>query len=125
MQGEKFGKSSTGKDFDRYQENDENVEIFDINVELDGNDDDVLEMNFDENVEHEFNENLKDMLRDVENDFSDKNYHNFQNLFNESEKSLFPGCTKFTKQSAVLKLFNLKANNGRSDKSFTSLLELL
>ena len=138
MHGEKFGESSTGKNVDNREENidendetvenfdldcndidDENVENVDINVDLDCNDSDELDMNIDENVD------LDDMLRDVENDFSDKNHNKFEHLFNESKKPLFPGCTKFTKLSAVLNLFNLKANNGWSDKSFTSLLELL
>ncbi|XP_078165513.1 uncharacterized protein LOC144560210 [Carex rostrata] len=46
-------------------------------------------------------------------------------MSNESKRPLYPGCTKFSKLSAVLKLLNLKADNGWSDKSFTSLLELL
>ncbi|XP_078167221.1 uncharacterized protein LOC144561984 [Carex rostrata] len=46
-------------------------------------------------------------------------------MSNESKRPLHPGCTKFSKLSAVLKLLNLKADNGWSDKSFTSLLELL
>jgi hypothetical protein len=48
-----------------------------------------------------------------------------KNLGNDSNVPLFSGCTKFTKISAVFKLYNLKAKNGWSDKSFTSLLELL
>jgi hypothetical protein len=101
----------------------ENVENF-VNVELDCNEDDEMEMNH-ENVEHEFTENLDDMLRDVEDEISDKNYEKFQYMSKESKKQLYPGCTKFTKLSAVLKLLNLKADNGWSDKSFTSLLKLL
>jgi hypothetical protein len=36
-----------------------------------------------------------------------------------------PGCTKFKKITVVFKLYNLKAKNYWSDKSFTSLLQLL
>ena len=61
----------------------------------------------------------------MEDDIVDKDYDKFEQLFNDSEKPLYVGCSKFTKLSAVLKLFNLKANNGWSDKSFTSLLEIL
>ena len=139
MHGEKIGKSSGTNN---NVENDENVEIFDNfeldcndvfenvkkfdnNVELDCNEDDELEMNIDENVEHEFTENLENMLRDVEDEISDKNYKKIKYLSNESKKQLYPGCTKFSKLSAVLKLLNLKADNGWSDKSFTSLLKLL
>ena len=40
-------------------------------------------------------------------------------------KPLYPGCTAFTRLSAVLVLVNLKARFGWSDKSFTELLVLL
>ncbi|XP_031127661.1 uncharacterized protein LOC116029760 [Ipomoea triloba] len=40
-------------------------------------------------------------------------------------KPLFSGCSKFTKLSSMLKLYNLKAKNRWSDKSFTELLKLL
>ena len=42
----------------------------------------------------------------------------FERLVNDIEKSLYKGCTKFTRLSAVLKLYNLKAGNGWLDKSF-------
>ena len=63
-------------------------------------------------------------MHDVEGEFVD--YPNiFENMSADSKKPLFPNCTKYTKLSAIFKLFNLKAKNGWSDKSFTSLLELL
>ena len=40
-------------------------------------------------------------------------------------KLLYVGCSKFTKLSAVLRLYNLKAGNGWRDKSFITLLDLL
>ena len=106
--------------------------------------DDVLDMdneNF-ENVDDQFFENVDDvpnmqtnegefvvnneldeLMRDVEPEFIDiPNF--FQNMSADSRKPLFPNCTKYTKLSAVFKLFNLKAKNGWSDKSFTSLLKL-
>jgi hypothetical protein len=49
----------------------------------------------------------------------------FKILGNDSNVPLFPGCTKFMKISVVFKLYNLKAKNGWSDKSFISLLQLL
>ncbi|KAI5398041.1 hypothetical protein KIW84_063733 [Lathyrus oleraceus] len=49
----------------------------------------------------------------------------FERLVSDAEKPLYDGCTKFTRLSAVLKLYNLKAGNGWSDKSFTELLALL
>ncbi|KAL0556539.1 hypothetical protein IC582_005053 [Cucumis melo] len=38
---------------------------------------------------------------------------------------LYPNCTKFTKISAMVTLYKLKAVSGWSDKSFSDLLELL
>src|ERR1044072_8928562 len=49
----------------------------------------------------------------------------FERLVSDAEKPLYIDCTKFTKFSAVLKLYNLKAGNGWSDKSFTELLALM
>ena len=43
----------------------------------------------------------------------------FDDLCNNSKIPLFPGCTRFTKLTAVFKLYNLKAKNGWSDKSIT------
>src|SRR4051812_46247927 len=49
----------------------------------------------------------------------------FERLVSDAEKMLYEGCTKFTRFSVVLKLYNLKAENGWSDKSFTELLALM
>ena len=49
----------------------------------------------------------------------------FERLVSDAEKPLYKGCAKFTRLSAVLKLYNLKAGNGWSDKSFTELLALM
>ncbi|KAL4580605.1 hypothetical protein LXL04_016805 [Taraxacum kok-saghyz] len=70
-------------------------------------------------------DNLNEMLDDIKGDVPDNDYEKFQQLIEDSEKPLYDGCTKFTKLSAVLKLFNLKANNGWSDKSFTEILEAI
>ncbi|KAL4591898.1 hypothetical protein LXL04_004873 [Taraxacum kok-saghyz] len=67
-------------------------------------------------------DNLNEMLVDLEDDVPDKD---FQQLIEDNEKPLYKGCKKFTKLSVVLKLFNLKANNGWSDKSFTGTLEAI
>nr|XP_043638244.1 uncharacterized protein LOC122609251 [Erigeron canadensis] len=80
----------------------------------------------DNNVsDNDIGDNLKGMLHDVEDEVVDKDYEKFQQLFSESEKELYPGCTKYTKLSGVLKLFNVKASHGWSDKSFTELLRIL
>ncbi|PNX56743.1 hypothetical protein L195_g058357, partial [Trifolium pratense] len=49
----------------------------------------------------------------------------FERLISDSEEPLYNGCTKFSRLSAVLKLYNLKVANGWTDKSFTDLLILL
>ncbi|XP_073153118.1 uncharacterized protein [Henckelia pumila] len=49
----------------------------------------------------------------------------FKNLLEDAEKPLYPGCSKFTRLFAVVKLFNLKAKYIWSDKSCTDLLNLL
>ena len=91
----------------------ENVENFEIFDDVPDNE------NFENN-----NIELDELMHDVEGEFVD--YPNiFENMSADSKKPLFPNCTKYTKLSAVFKLFNLKAKNGWSDKSFTSLLELL
>ena len=49
----------------------------------------------------------------------------FERLVSDAKKLLYKGCTKFTRLSAVLKLYNLKVGNGWSDKRFTKLLVLM
>ncbi|XP_027361374.1 uncharacterized protein LOC113869309 [Abrus precatorius] len=49
----------------------------------------------------------------------------FDRLKDDAKTPLYNGCTKFTILSSVLKLYNLKASNGWTDKSFTELLSLL
>ncbi|XP_075507619.1 uncharacterized protein LOC142544459 [Primulina tabacum] len=53
-----------------------------------------------------------------------KNPNQFHKLLEDAEKPLYPGCVKFTKLSALVKLYNLKAKYSWSDKSFTDLLGL-
>ncbi|KAL4592062.1 hypothetical protein LXL04_005042 [Taraxacum kok-saghyz] len=88
-------------------------------VDVGSNYDDV------DDSQDDIRDNLDEMLDDIEGDVPDNDYEKFQQLIEDSEKPLYDGCTKFTKLSAVLKLFNLKANNGWSDKSFTEILEAI
>jgi len=46
-------------------------------------------------------------------------------MFNEAKTPLYPGSTNFTPLSSVLRLMNLEAMNGWTEKSFTELLQLL
>ncbi|XP_071688567.1 uncharacterized protein [Rutidosis leptorrhynchoides] len=73
------------------------------------------------------NVNFDDMFDDLdmEDNVADKYHDRLQQLFVDAEKPLYTGCMNFSKLSAVIQLVNLKSNNGWSDTSFTSLLELL
>ncbi|XP_071718785.1 uncharacterized protein [Rutidosis leptorrhynchoides] len=73
------------------------------------------------------NVNFDDMFDDLdmEDNVTDKYHDRLQQLFVDAEKPLYTGCMNFTKLFAVIQLVNLKSNNGWSDTSFTSLLELL
>ncbi|XP_031127671.1 uncharacterized protein LOC116029770 [Ipomoea triloba] len=81
-------------------------------------------------VDNEANEDdesedwLDEMFHDVGEEFTDRS-NELDELLSDSKQPLWPGCSKYTRLSAVLKLFNLKAGNGWSDKSFTALLGLL
>ncbi|XP_028799754.1 uncharacterized protein LOC114755053 [Neltuma alba] len=72
----------------------------------------------------DMDERVEDMIHDVGVDVV-KQLHKYSNLCNDAEKPLYPGCTKYTRLTVVLKLVNLKAKNGWSNKSFTELLILL
>ena len=49
----------------------------------------------------------------------------FKKLLEDAEKPLYPGCTKFTKLSALVKLYNFKTMNSLSHTGFSDLLTLL
>jgi len=51
--------------------------------------------------------------------------HLIRSLKSDVEKLLYVSCSKFTKLSAVLRLYNFNEENEWSDKSFTVLLSLL
>ena len=62
-----------------------------------------------EEVDSSEGDQLEDIY-DVEENFTDHPYL-FESLKNDSEKSLYDGCTTFTKLSALLRLYNLKTEN--------------
>jgi hypothetical protein len=78
----------------------------------------VLDDSYGENI------NLDDLMNEVTEYFV---YipEIFKILDDESNMLIFPGCTMFTKIRVIFKLYNLKAKNCWSDKSFTSLLQLI
>ena len=67
---------------------------------------------------------LKDMIRDAGAECFAK-AHGYGSMSTDAETPLYPGSSNFTRLSAVLRLMNLKAINGWTDKSFTELLQLL
>ncbi|KAL2905095.1 Protease HtpX-like protein 2 [Bienertia sinuspersici] len=68
-------------------------------------------------------DNLEDMLRVAQDEFND-DPSKFERLLSDSEKPLYPGCKKYSRLKAILKLYNLKAANGLSDKGFGDFLEV-
>ncbi|CAM8978212.1 unnamed protein product [Rhodiola kirilowii] len=69
-------------------------------------------------------DNIIDMVNNVADEFIARPQV-LESLRNDSELPLYEGCSKYTRLSATLKIFNLKAKNGWSDVSFTELLTLV
>ncbi|KAI5334148.1 hypothetical protein L3X38_024281 [Prunus dulcis] len=61
-----------------------------------------------------------------DNDFGDfgSDPYEFANVIGDGDQPVYPGCRKYTKLSALVKLYNLKAKHGMSDVGFTKLLIL-
>jgi len=66
---------------------------------------------------------MEDMISDIGED-SFHQAHVYDSLKDDSVTELYPGCSTFSHLSTILRLFNIKAINGWTDKSFTELLEL-
>jgi len=66
---------------------------------------------------------MKGMIRDIGEDSFYQAYV-YGSLKDDSETELYPDCSSFTYLLTILQLFNIKARNGWTDKSFTELLEL-
>ena len=76
--------------------------------------------------EHESGDKMSNDIEDEMNEPELVDDPDFvEKLLREEEQPLYPGCSKYTRLSAVLKLYNLKAVNGWTDKSFSDLLLLL
>ena len=65
-----------------------------------------------------------ELFHNIEANFQD-NAGTFESLLSDAHQPLYTGCTMFMRMSTLLKLYNLKVNNGWTDKSFTTLLGLL
>ena len=76
------------------------------------------------------NEYIRNCIEDMIHDLGQKGFQQvhaplYGKIEIDSNKTLYSGCTSFTRLSVVLALVNLKARFGWSDKSFTELLMLL
>jgi len=67
---------------------------------------------------------MDDMICDIGGE-SVHEAHAFDCLKDDSVTELYRSCSSFLCLSVVLRLFNMKARNGWTDRSFTELLELL
>ncbi|XP_071712201.1 uncharacterized protein [Rutidosis leptorrhynchoides] len=97
--------------------------LADLNPSVSDNDTDNEEDSYNSDNNVNFDDMFDDL--DMEDNVADKYHDRLQQLFVDAEKPLYTSCMNFTKLSAVIQLVNLKSNNGWSDTSFTSMLELL
>lgn len=127
--GEDLLKSSDRADVDDDAMFESNDNMF-VSNNGDDDDDDM----FDESNDHMFvsNDNYGDDFtpKDADDGFQDDDGHldepdTLLHKLQDSELPLYTNCEKYTKLSAVVKLYNLKGSNGWSEKSFTDLLALL
>ena len=63
--------------------------------------------------------------KDINLEESTNTHGNFENLFHEANRELYPGCKKFSALTFLVKLMHVKVLNCWSDKSFDMLLQLL
>ncbi|XP_075508168.1 uncharacterized protein LOC142545073 [Primulina tabacum] len=62
---------------------------------------------------------------EVGHTMSEAKDYEFDDLLKDAETTLFPGCTSYTKLSAVVTLYNYKSTNGHTDNSFNEFLKIL
>ena len=72
-------------------------------------------------------DNVDQMLRDVEFQgvYTSSELSRLKQFVKDSKKPLYPGCHKYSRLSGDLKILQLKASHGWTDKSFKQLLDLL
>ncbi|XP_024172237.1 uncharacterized protein LOC112178311 [Rosa chinensis] len=69
-------------------------------------------------------ENTVEMVEAARDEYV-SNPEAFEKLLEDAEKPIYPGCVKFTKLSTLVRLYNLKAQGGWPNKSFSALLKFL
>ncbi|KAM6553910.1 hypothetical protein CsatB_014672 [Cannabis sativa] len=75
------------------------------------------------NVEYE-DDHIAEMINEAEFE-SQVRPETFQTMLEDAEKPIYTNCSRFTKLSTLIRLYNLKAKHGWSDKSLTELLAFL
>ncbi|CAL8991831.1 unnamed protein product [Prunus brigantina] len=82
--------------------------------------------NVEEDDDHSTYSFVSEEIEMDDNDFGDfgSDPYEFANVIGDGDQPLYPGCRKYTKLSALVKLYNLKAKHGMSDVCFTELLIL-
>ncbi|CAL2255932.1 unnamed protein product [Prunus armeniaca] len=82
--------------------------------------------NVEEDDDHSRYSFVSEEIEMDDNDFGDfgSDPYEFANVIGDGDQPLYPGCRKYTKLSALVKLYNLKAKYGMSDVCFTELLIL-
>ncbi|KAE8653159.1 hypothetical protein Csa_019568, partial [Cucumis sativus] len=78
----------------------------------------TMETTVDETDENDDLFNTINMVQSVqEQSFNASN--TFDTMFDDAKKPLYPGCKKFTKLSALVRLYNLKVRYGWTNTSFS------
>ncbi|KAL0560528.1 hypothetical protein IC582_000933 [Cucumis melo] len=83
-----------------------------------------MENTIDEKHEHDDLFNTVNMFQSA-HDQSSNISNTFNTMFDDTNKPLYPGCKKFTKLSALVRLYNLKVRYGWSNTSFFELLSII
>jgi len=71
-----------------------------------------------------FDDYMEDIIRDIEED-NFYQAHVYDSLKDDLETKLYPDYSSFIRLSVVLRLFNIKTRNERTDKTFTKFQKLL
>ena len=72
-------------------------------------------------------DNVEDIIRDVrrEDEMTEAELHKYKQFVEDLKKLFYPHCEKYSWVTGDLKLLQLKAAHGWTDKSFKALLLLL
>ncbi|KAL0543868.1 hypothetical protein IC582_018973 [Cucumis melo] len=83
-----------------------------------------MENTVDEKYEHDDLFNTANMFQSSYDESCNRS-NTFDTMFDDVKKPLYPGCKKFTKLSALVRLYNLKVRYGWSNTSFSELLSII